>query len=419
MAPKRRWPPPTIISIRDDGKEQLRMAHLSDLKVLDLGSALAAPFAAMLLGEMGAEVIKVEKPGRGDLIRATDDYVGKGESGYFLGINRGKEGITADIRTPVGQRIIRALAAECDVLVENFRSHRMAEWGLGYEQLKVINPRLVYCSVSAFGNTRGMEEDGGNDIIGQAYSGILDVTGEAGSGPSKTGTPVVDASAAMLSTIGILAALRKRERTGVGEHVQVTLLEAAYALMPNYVVSVLNGEPNYQRQGSGHPQLVPYQAFLAQDGSYIVVGAFHRASWRQLCAALEREDLLEDPRFTENWDRVKHRGALIAILETVMLGRTRQQWLDRFAAFDVLSAPVLNIKDSMAFFDERMDGLVIETEHASLGTLREVRSPISFSSEPPVPRRAAPTLGQHTRERLLKTGFTDEEITGWKQLRLV
>ena len=395
------------------------MSHLPGLKVLDLGSALAAPFAAMLLGELGAEVIKVEKPGRGDLIRFTDDYVGKGESGYFLGINRGKEGITADIRTPVGQQIIRALAAECDVLVENFRSHRMAEWGLSYEQLRELNPRLIYCSVSAFGNARGMEEDGGNDIIGQAYSGLLDVTGEAGRGPSKTGTPVVDASAAMLCTIGILAALHRRTATGLGEHVRVSLLEAAYALMPNYVVSVLNGEPNYTRQGSGHPQLVPYQAFSTADGSYVVVGAFHRASWKQLCIALEREDLRSDPRFKENWDRVQNRKALVAILEQAFLGRSRDEWLRRFSQYEVISAPVLSIKESLAFFGERVDGLVIETEHQKLGKLREVRSPISFSSEPAPVHRAAPTLGQHTTERLLKTGFSREEIDSWKTQNLV
>lgn len=395
------------------------MSHLTGLKVLDLGSALAAPFAAMLLGELGAEVIKVEKPGRGDLIRFTDDYVGKGESGYFLGINRGKEGITADIRTPVGQKIIRALAERCDVLVENFRSHRMAEWGLGYEQLRELNPRLIYCSVSAFGNAKGMEEDGGNDIIGQAYSGLLDVTGEPESGPSKTGTPVVDASAAMLSTIGILAALHKRAASGVGEHVRVSLLEAAYALMPNYVVSVLNGEPNYTRQGSGHPQLVPYQAFATADGSYVVVGAFHRASWRQLCSALGRDDLVAEPKFKENWDRVTNRKELLAILKPVFLTRTRQEWLDHFASYEVMAAPVLSIKDSMAFFDERMEGLVIETEHHKLGKLREVRAPFSFSSNPPAVRRAAPTLGQHTEERLRKTGFSAEEIGEWRQQRLI
>lgn len=395
------------------------MSHLSGLKVLDLGSALAAPFSAMLLGELGAEVIKVEKPGRGDLIRFTDDYVGKGESGYFLGINRGKEGITADIRTPVGQKIIRALAADCDVLVENFRSHRMTEWGLGYEQLREINPRIIYCSISAFGDAKGMEEDGGNDIIGQAYSGILDVTGDPNAGPSKTGTPVVDASAAMLSTIGILAALHKRVTTGVGEHVKISLLEAAYALMPNYVVSVLNGEPNYKRQGSGHPQLVPYQAFPTSDGSYVVVGAFHRASWRQLCTALEREDLVANEKFKENWDRVKHREELIIILEAVFLRKTRKEWLERFAQHEVIAAPVLSIKDSMDFFAERIDGLVIETDHQKLGKLREVRAPILFSSESATVRRAAPTLGQHTTERLLKAGFSEQEIGEWKELRLV
>ena len=395
------------------------MSHLTGLKILDLGSALAAPFAAMLLGELGADVIKVEKPGRGDLIRFTDDYVGKGESGYFLGINRGKEGITADIRTPVGQKIIRTLAAECDVLVENFRSHRMAEWGLSYEQLRKINPRLVYCSVSAFGDARGMEEDGGNDIIGQAYSGILDVTGEPGRGPSKTGTPVVDASAAMLSTIGILAALRRRDQTGEGEHVQVSLLEAAYALMPNYVVSVLNGEPNYTRQGSGHPQLVPYQAFETADGKHVVVGAFHRASWRQLCSALGREDLTADERFKENWDRVKNRAALCAILEPLFLTRTREDWLERFSTHEVLAAPVLSIKESLAFFAERLDGLVIETDHSKLGKLREVRAPIRFSSGDATVRRAAPALAEHTQERLLKAGFTVEEIAGWRDARLV
>ncbi len=392
---------------------------LAGLRVLDLGSALAAPFAAMLLGEMGADVIKVEKPGRGDLIRFTDDYVGKGESGYFLGINRGKDGITADIRTPVGQRIIRALAAECDVLVENFRSHRMAEWGLAYEQLREVNPRLVYCSVSAFGDARGMEEDGGNDIIGQAYSGLLDVTGEPGRPPSKTGTPVVDASAAMLSTIGILAALRRRDATGVGEHVQVSLLEAAYALMPNYVVSVLNGEPNYTRQGSGHPQLVPYQAFETRDGKHIVVGAFHRASWRQLCAALGREDLVEEPRFKENWDRVKNRAALVDILEPLLREKTREQWLAIFADHEVISAPVLSIKESLAFFDERVDGLVIETDHGKLGKLREVRSPIRFSGGEAGVRRAAPALGEHTDQRLAEAGFTQQEISQWREAKLV
>ena len=386
------------------------MSNLSGLRVLDLGTALAAPFSAMLLGDMGAEVIKIEKPGRGDLIRATDDYVGQGESGYFLGINRGKEGLTVDIRKPAGQQIVRALAAECDILIENFRSHRMAAWGLGYEELRSINPRLIYCSISAFGGAKGFEEVGGNDIIGQAYSGILDVTGDPDSAPSKAGTPIVDASGAMLATIGILSALHKRTQTGAGSHVQISLLEAAYALMPNYVVSVLNGEPNYTRQGSGHPQLVPYQAFKTADGKYIVVGAFHRASWRELCAAMEREDLLVDPKFTDNWDRVKNRKALVSILEAELLRKSSDEWLRIFKQRNVLAAPVLSIKESLMTFEKLIDGLVVTTDHSKLGKLKEVRCPITFDSKPSSQSRAAPTLGEHTTERLRKMGFDDEAL---------
>ncbi len=395
------------------------MSNLSGLKVLDLGTALAAPFSAMLLGDMGAEVIKIEKPGRGDLIRATDDYVGQGESGYFLGINRGKEGLTVDIRKPAGQEIVRALVAECDILIENFRAHRMAEWGLDYENLSAINPRLIYCSISAFGGAKGFEEVGGNDIIGQAYSGILEVTGDPDSAPSKTGTPVVDASGAMLATIGILSALHKRTSTGKGSHVQISLLEAAYALMPNYVVSVLNGEPNYTRQGSGHPQLVPYQAFKAADGKYVVVGAFHRASWLELCAALQRQDLVADPKFKDNWDRVTNRKELIKILEAEMLRRPSDEWLKIFNDHNVLAAPVLSIKESLDTFEKAIDGLIITTDHSTLGKLKEVRCPIIFDSTPSSQQRAAPTLGEHTMDRLRKSGFKDKELQGWRAEKII
>jgi len=223
----------------------------------------------------------------------------------------------------------------------------------------------------------------------------------------------------MLATIGILAARHRRAATGEGEHGQGSLREAAYALMPNYVVSVLNGEPNYSRQGSGHPQLVPYQAFETADQKYIVVGAFHRASWRALCKSIGREDLMEDDRFRENWDRVKHRKKLEALLKPVFRAKTRQDWLTQFEGDKVMAAPVLSIKESMAFFDSRIDGLFLETQHQTLGTLREVRMPIRFSSKPEPVRRAAPTLGQDTREALREIGFTDAEIDAWKTERLV
>lgn len=395
------------------------MPNLDGLKVVDFGTALAAPFSAMLLGEMGAEVIKIEKPGRGDLIRATDDYVGQGESGYFLGINRGKDGVTVDIRKPEGQAIIKKIVADCDILIENFRALRMAEWGLGYEDIHAINPRIIYCSISAFGGAAGFEDVGGNDIIGQAYSGILDVTGDPDGAPSKTGTPVVDASGAMLATIGILSALYKRTQTGEGSHVQISLLEAAYALMPNYVVSVLNGEPNYTRQGSGHPQLVPYQAFRASDGKYVVVGAFHRASWKELCTALQREDLMEKPEFKENWDRVKNRSALIKILEVEMLRHPAAEWIEIFKKHNVLAAPVLSIKESLSTFGDLIGGLVVKTEHSKLGFLKEVRCPIIFDSKPQSQSRAAPTLGEHTSKRLREVGLSDADMENLRSSRII
>ena len=223
----------------------------------------------------------------------------------------------------------------------------------------------------------------------------------------------------MLATIGILSALHKRNSTGAGSHVQISLLEAAYALMPNYVVSVLNGEPNYTRQGSGHPQLVPYQAFRAADGKYLVVGAFHRASWQALCAAMGREDLLADPKFKDNWDRVKNRQELIDILDAEMRRRSRDEWIKIFAAQEVLAAPVLTIKESLGTFEQAIDGLVITTDHSKLGKLKEVRCPIIFDAKPSSQQRAAPTLGQHTSERLRKTGFSEEKLQHWREQRVI
>ena len=395
------------------------MKPLEGLKIVDLGSALAAPYAAMMLADLGAEVVKVEKPKRGDLIRFTDEYVG-GESGYFLGVNRGKDGVTIDIRTEEGRKLITELASSADVLIENFRSHRMSEWGLGYEQLKAVNPRLIYCSISAFGDAAGFEEEGGNDILGQAYSGLLDITGEANGGPSKAGTPVVDISGANLAAIGILSALYRRNQTGTGEHIQLSLLEAAYALMPNYLVSVLNGDPQFQRQGSGHPQLVPYQAFKAGDGKYIVIGAFHRSSWLAFCKALGREDLTQMPQFLDNWDRVKNRQELVTLLENELQRRSSAEWLDLFKRHRVLASPVLTMKESFETFSKLIPGLIAESSHAKLGKLRMLRPPLRFTdSANDVPLSAAPVLGQHTEERLAKAGHSQEEILGWQAKGIV
>ncbi len=395
------------------------MKHLEGIKVLDLGSALAGPFSATLLSDLGAEVIKVEKPRGGDMMRFTDKYV-QGQSGYYLGVNRGKDGVTIDIRVPEGQALIRKLAADADVLIENFRSHRMAEWGLGYEDLAAINPRLVYCSITAFGDAKGHETEGGNDIVAQAASGIMDLTGEVGRSPVKTGPSIVDVGGALYATIGILAALNKRHHTGRGEHLRLSLMEAAWGMMPNFMLSVLNGTPDYTRQGSAHPQLSPYQAFKAGDSQYLVVGVFHLNSWKGFCSAIGRADLIEDERFKANWNRVKNREELNSIIDAELLKRSRAEWLTLFGEQGVLAAPVLSVADSMAHFRPLLDGLVQPAMHASLGPLDMLRLPVRFETvgEGP-PLRAAPELGEHTNERLLGLGLSQTEIDRLKKLGVV
>lgn len=394
------------------------MGYLEGLKVIDLGSALAAPYSATLLADLGAEVIKIEKPRRGDLIRFTDEYV-QGESGYFLGINRGKDSVTVDVRKPEGQQIIREMIAGADVLVENFRAHRMAEWNLDYDSLKELNAGLIYCSVSAFGDAAGYEEAGGNDIIAQAWSGLMDLTGEADEAPSRTGSPVVDVSGAYLATIGILGALHRRHLTGEGSHIKVSLLEAAYATMPNYITSVLNGRPDFKRCGSGHPQLAPYRAYETADRRHMVIGAFHRSSWLALCAAIGRNDLAADLRFKENQDRVENRAALDAILEEEMRTRSRDEWLDLFRDQNILAAPVMTIGESIRTFQNAIPGLVVRTDHAKLGKLDMLRTPISFSDIKPGAIRAAPVLGEDTDRRLRELGHGSEEIAAWREARII
>lgn len=392
---------------------------LRGLTVIDVGTAVAGPYCTTLLSDLGADVIKVEKPGRGDLIRFTDRYV-DGESGYFIGVNRGKRSITADVRTAEGQEIIRRLVRQADVIVENFRPGAMEKWGLGYRTLRAENTRLVYCSMKAFPQARGFETVAGNDITVQAYSGLMDLTGYEDGPPAKVGAPLVDTGASLLGTIGVLAALRQRETSGEGDHVSVSLLETAYALMPNFLVTELNSDHRFCRLGSGHPQLVPYQAFMCADGNYIVVGAFHRESWNRLCSALDREDIRVDTRFAENFDRVQNRTALIPLLQVELLKKSRDDWIGVFDAIDVPCSPILSLNDSLAFFAERLPGLIEETSHATLGTVRMLRFPVRLANSQPAPRReAAPTLGADTDAVLSQIGYSAADLSALRERRII
>jgi crotonobetainyl-CoA:carnitine CoA-transferase CaiB-like acyl-CoA transferase len=386
--------------------------------VLDFGTALAAPYAAMLMADLGATVVKVEKVKRGDLMRFTDRAVG-GKSGYFMGINRGKRGITVDLRTAEGQGIARNMCRSADVLFENFRPGMMDGWGLSYEDIKAVKPDIIYCSVSAFGGTKGFETESGNDIIAQAYSGLMAMTGDADGPPAKAGTPVTDVAASCMALVSVLAALLRKEKTGEGARLRTSLLDASYALMPNYTASVLNGTPKFRRQGSGHPQLAPYEAYTAGDGKYLVIGAFHNESWRRLCRALGHPELEDDPRIADNTSRVKNRKELAGIINAALASRPAAEWLDILREHDVPVAPVLEMEESMAFFTERNPALYADGFSSEAGDLRMLRAPFEIDGERPFNPRGVPALGQHTDEVLREEGYTQAQIDEFRLRQVI
>jgi CoA:oxalate CoA-transferase len=397
------------------------MKPLDGLTVLDVGTAMAGPYSAALLGDLGADVIKIEKPRRGDLIRFTDQNV-QGASGYFLGLNRGKRGLTVDLRKPEGQEIVRRLVLKADVLVENYRGGKMSEWNLGYEDLHPINPKLIYCSLSMFPNdVVGYEQLVGNDKIAQAISGLMDNTGEADGEPTRLGAPIVDASGGFLCAIGILAALHARERTGQGDHVLVSLLEAAYALMPPWIPSILNSNANFTRQGNKHPLLAPYQLYKTADDRYMVVGAFHNESWRRLCEALDRPDLAADERFSDNLLRVSNRGILDPMIEAEMRKRTAEELQELLEKYSVPAAPILSIRDSVERFTSLAPQMVVHAKHDELGDLKQLRGPIRMTSQLGEPEyaAAAPPLGRDTDEILTANDYTAAEIADLRERRIV
>lgn len=385
------------------------MPILDGVRVLDLGTGLAAPYAAMMLADLGAEVIKVEKPRRGDLIRFTDDYI-RGKSGYFLGINRGKKSVTLDLRTPRGRELALKLCADTDILIENFTAGVLDDWGLSYEEVRKVAPNIIYCSVSAFGSVPGFERRSGNDITAQAYSGLMALTGDAHGGPAKAGAPVTDVAAACLATIATLAAFVQRQRTGQGAHVKTSLIDAAFALMPNFSASVLNGSPGFRRLGSGHPQLAPYRAYETSDGKFVVLGVFHQESWERLCEAIETPGLVTDERFKNNTVRVRNRDALDAQVGDRLRLRPLAHWVDVLDRHDVPFSPVLEVEEAVEFFGGLQPSLIAEDVPSNAGPIRMLRAPFEIDGERPTHAQGAPSLGEHTHEVLQRLGVSKAEL---------
>ena len=384
-------------------------APLEGIRVADFSRVLAGPFATMMLGDLGADVIKVERPGEGDETRTWGPPFAGGESTYYLAINRNKRSIALDLSRPDHVEVAHRLIERSDIAIENFRPGTADRIGIGYERARELNPRIVYASVTGFGDTGPLRDRPGYDFVAQAMGGVMSVTGERDGDPMKVGVAVADITSGMYSAIGILAALHRAQRTGKGSHVHVSLLESQIGWLANQASNHLNGGVDPVRMGNLHPNIVPYRVFHASDAT-LVVAVPNEGQWRRLCSAIGREELRDDPRFARNADRVRHRETLEPLLEAVFASKTREQWIDLLAAAEVPCGPINTIPE--VFADEQVQalGMVQESPHPTAGTVRTVRTPIGFDAEVPQVRRAPPLLGADTREVLGALGYSGEEV---------
>ena len=372
---------------------------LAGVKVLDLTRVLAGPYCTMFLGDLGAEVVKIEQPEVGDDTRAWGPPFVGGESAYFLCINRNKKSVTLDLKSNQAVGLLRRLAEGADVLVENFRPGTMERLGLGERELRAVNPRLIYASLSGFGADGPMKDWPGYDLIIQAWGGLMSVTGMPDGEPTKVGVAIVDIVAGLMLGKAILAALFARERTGVGQKLETSLLEAEVACLINAGSNYLVGGVVPGRWGNAHPNIVPYQSFKSRDG-YLVIGVASEGIWRRLCQAIGMPGLADDPRFARNPQRVEHRGELIDILTEIFLQRDTAAWVTLLIDAGVPCAPVQTIDQVFHAPQVIAREMVVEIPHPTAGTLRMAGLPVKFSGTPASIRLAPPLLGQHTAEVL-------------------
>ena len=382
---------------------------LSGVKVMDLTQIMAGPYCTMMLADMGADVLKVEKPNGGDDTRRMGPPFIEGESAAFLGINRNKRSIVIDLRSDAGREIAQRMARASDVLVQNFRPGALERMGLGYEQVCEINPAIVYCTISGFGSTGPYALRGGFDLVAQGMSGLMSVTGHPGGPPTKVGVPVTDLNAGSFAAIGILTAYINRLRTGRGQHVDTSLLEGgvAYTFWESAIYFATGQSPS--PKGSAHQLNAPYQAFKTADG-HVNIGAANQATWERLCAAIGRDDLLNDPRFAEPRLRMDNLDALVATLQDTFARRTSDEWLADLDTAGVPAGPIYDIEAVYADPQVQAREMRVETEHPIAGRVSGIGIPVKLSDTPGTVRRPAPTLGQHTDEALSELGYDDAEI---------
>jgi crotonobetainyl-CoA:carnitine CoA-transferase CaiB-like acyl-CoA transferase len=386
-----------------------RSGPLAGLRVLEITQIMSGPTCGLLLADMGADVIKIEKLDGGDDARAYRDPQVNGVSAPFMMMNRNKRGLALDLKNPEGRALLLRMVKQADVLVENFRGGTMDKLGLGFETLKVENPGLIYCAISGYGRTGPYADKGGFDLIAQGFAGLMSVTGEPGRPPAKTGNAVSDMNAGILGAVGILAAYVHKLKTGEGQLVDTSLADAALQQTYWHAAVWFATQKSPEPTGSAHILTAPYQAFEASDG-WINIGGANQANWERICSVLGHPEWREDPRFATNRDRMAHRETLVALMNAVLRQRSRDAWQAEFDAAGVPAGPVHTIGEALSHPQTLARNMVLELEHPQAGTTHAIGCPIQFSATPTESTAPAPLLGQHTRELLAEFGLSENEI---------
>ncbi len=390
------------------------MAPLDGIRVIDLSRVVSGPLCTMNLADMGADVVKIEEPGRGDESRAFGPPFLGGESPYYLSVNRNKRSCTVNLKRDAGKAILWRLLDTADVVVQNFRPGAMARLGLDYDAVAARHPRLIYCSISGFGDSGPDAVRPGYDLVVQGESGLMDLTGEADGPPTRIGTSIADLTAGVMAAQGITLALYARQTTGRGQHVKIAMLDAVASLLTYNAGNYFATGESPTRRGNDHPSVVPYQTLRAKDG-WMNLAVANDSLWVRYCDAIERPDLREDPRFATAPERVNHRDTLVPIIVALTAARTVQQWVDLLGAAGVPCGRIRNVAEVCTNPQLTERGKVVDRPHPTAGIVTMIGLPIELSDTPGRIQTAPPLLGEHTDDVLRDAGYTDDEVHTFRE----